>query len=245
MKKVLLSIFIAIGFCSCQPILKLVFGKAIEDTEGIKNIKSKHNDDNLIYSTNKQFVYSVYRISENDTLQCYTIRKTDTIGINRLVLKIIPGNFFGQTKIKWEYYDKDSLINTEITGLVEDSTEIWIHPPRFNYPFVFTESAPFPEIRYPLVSGKTWNSVLTIPKGNFKEVGLDGSKVSKNYKITGIENVETKSGNFNNCWKVESFGKSKIGTSKHFYFFNKDYGFVYEIYEFPNKEKLIFELNKN
>lgn len=47
-----------------------------------------------------------------------------------LILKILPGCFFDQTKVKYEYVMNDSVFHWEVTGLVEDKKSVWIHPPR-------------------------------------------------------------------------------------------------------------------
>lgn len=240
----ILPIILVLIFTSCQPILELLLGKTIVDTEGIRGIKSKHNDDNIIFKTNAKFMYSVCRIKNNDTLACYMVDyKDDTTVINNVVLTVIPGNFFGQTKMKWEYfYNSDSLIDKTITGIVEDSNQVWIHPPRSNYPFIYTEASPFPEVMLPLEKNKKWSGELIIPIGNFKEIGLDRSKVSCNYTILGKENIKTTYKNFENCWKIESLAVSKIGKAMHVYYFDSHYGFVYSVYSFPNGETLIIEL---
>lgn len=118
------------------------------DTEGW-DIKSKYNSDNLIFKINAKLTYTVYRTKGDDTLSSYVVNHLkDTLEINRVILSVLPGKFLGQTKMKWEYVGlSDSVVQKVTTGLIEGSTQVWIHPPREGVPLVYTESAPFPEQR--------------------------------------------------------------------------------------------------
>ena len=213
----------------------------VKDTEGWE-IKSKYNDDNIIFKTNNKFTYNTYRIKGNDTLNCIMEYLNDTVIIEKVVLTILPGKFFSQTKIKWEYLDKnDSIVRKSITGVAENSKSIWLHPPRSGIPFIYTESAPFPEITYPLDSMSNWKGGLMGLKG-YESIGLEG-KVSFQYNVSKRQDIQTDYKLFKNCWVINSSGESCIGTSSHTYFFDEEYGFIYSEYNFPTGEKLILSLN--
>ena len=215
----------------------------LKDTEGW-NIKSKYNNDNLIFKTNAEFTYSAYRIKDNDTLNSYVVNHLgDTVVIKKVALTILPGKFFSQTKIKWEYLNEnDSVIIKSITGVVEDKNEIWLHPPRKGIPFIYTESAPFPEIYYPLDSMSNWKGGLMGLKG-YESIGLEG-EVLFEYAVSERQDIQTEYKLFKNCWVINSKGESCIGVSTHKYFFNEKYGFVYSEYNFPTGEKLILSLTE-
>jgi hypothetical protein len=166
----------------------------------------------------------------------------DTLETTEVILTVLPGKFLGQTKIKWEYVGlNDSIVSKSITGIVEDSTRIWIHPPRSGVPFIYTEAAPFPEILLPIIeNGKRWAGGIQGLKG-YEEIGLEG-KVAFEYVVLGKENIKTDYRAFIDCWKIESKGESSIGTSTHTYYYDEKYGFIYSEYNFPTGEKLIINL---
>jgi len=213
----------------------------VRDTEGC-DIKSKYNDDNIIFKTNNKYTYNAYRIKGDDTLNCFMEYLNDTVIIKKVVLTILPGKFFSQTKIKWEYLDENNnVISKYITGIIEDENEIWVHPPRKGIPFIYTESAPFPDITYPLDSMSNWKGKLIGLKG-YESIGLEG-KVSFEYNVSLRQDIQTDYKSFKNCCVINSSGESCIGISTHTYFFDEEYGFVYSEYNFPTGEKLILSLN--
>jgi hypothetical protein len=150
-------------------------------------------------------------------------------------------SFFTQSRLKWEYLDeKDSVITKEYTGAIEDKDGVWIHPPRSGKPFIYTESAPFPQIKYPIDSIQTWKGGLAGLKG-YESIGLSG-EVSNEYVFSAKQDIQTDYKLFQNCWVIESIGESCIGISTHRYYFDENYGFVYLSYHFPTGEKLILSL---
>ena len=123
-----------------------------KDTEGM-SMKSKYNDDNVVYKTNRSFTFRSILVSKGDTL----INEYST-------LKVIPGHWFGQTKIKWKYQkavNDTTSYNSEVSGLIETPDNIWFHPPR-NGNYALSETMPFPDI---LIHAKNLNQKLS--KGSF------------------------------------------------------------------------------
>ncbi|MCX2743782.1 hypothetical protein OO013_07895 [Mangrovivirga sp. M17] len=217
--------------------------RMFRDTEGY-DIKSKHNDDNVVFTTNSKFIYSIDRIKGSDTLGNYIVNHlNDTLVVDRVMLTVLPGSFLGQTKVKWEYLNpNDSVVQKNITGIIEDSTTVWIHPPRSGMPLIFTESAPFPKVKFPLVDNLSWPDGIGNLKG-YEEIGLTGS-VSFTYKNLGQAGVKTTNKNYKKSWKFFSEGQSCIGLSIHIFHFDEVDGFVYSEYDFPNGEKVILQLEK-
>jgi hypothetical protein len=213
------------------------------DTEGHK-IKSRHNYDNSIFTTNSKFIYTIERINGEDTINSYIVNYLENIKvIDRVTLTVLPGRFFGQTKMKWEYLSpNDSVVLKTISGLVEDATTVWVHPPRNGIPLIYTESAPFPEVRFPLTDNNSW----TLWTENFKgteQIGLEG-RIDFKYVNLGKASIKTTNKLYSDCWKFESTGESIIGFSKHIFYFDRNDGFVYSMYDFPNGEKLILQLKE-
>ena len=223
-------------------ILLLYSCKFFKDTEHDYNIKSKFNADNIVFNTNTKFYYSNCRIKGLDTIPSIFINfQKDTLLVKNEILTVIPGKFLGQTKMKWELTDfNDSIILKSFSGIVEDINGVWIHPIRDGFPFIYSESAPFPEIKFPIENNLSWKAGLTGLKG-YEKIGLTGT-VSFEYNVIGKSDIKTKNIYFKDCWKIESIGKSILGTSEHTFYFHEKYGFVYSEYKFPNGEKLILEL---
>ena len=235
MKFTLATISILILLSSCT---------AIRNTEGKTNIKSKYNDDNIVFKTNSIFKYKVNWIRDADTLQAFIINHlNDTVDYTTVQLFVVPGKFFGQTKMLWKYVNsEDSIVQTGLTGLKEDENQNWIHPPREGFPCIYIESSTFHSIEFPIFIGKEWESTTVIPKGNYEVIGLDDSRVNKKYKISGKENISTLFGEFSDVWKVNSSAQSKIGLSHHLFYYDDKMGFVYSEYTFSNGDKLTLDL---
>lgn len=240
-------------------LISLISCNITKDTEG-SNIKSKHNYNNEIYRTNSKFTFEVFRIKDSDTLNTYSIISTkgdalkdkdsiNAVVINKVVLTVIPGTFFKQTKIKWEYYRPDGmLVAKSITGLKENEDYIWLHPPRTGT-LKFMEAAPFPKFYKSFfepqdtVQEKSWTSSLTLVKG-YEEIGLEGDvATSYNFKDKFVkENFSTSFKTFDKVFEVKSIGESSIGKVKHNFFFHEKYGWVYSEVILPNGEILILSL---
>lgn len=217
--------------------------RMFRDTEGY-DIKSKHNSDNTVYTTNSKFTYSIERFKDKDKLDSYVINHlNDTLLIDKVALTILPGAFLGQTKLKWEYLNlNDSVVEKQITGLIEDSTTLWIHPPRSGFPMIYTESAPFPKVKFPLEKHTSWIGGIQSIKG-YEQIGLEG-RVDFQYSNSGKSSIKTINRFYSDCWKFESIGKSIIGSSLHTFYYDENDGFVHSSYEFPNGEKVILQLQK-
>jgi hypothetical protein len=228
MKKIILiySFFILVSATSCS----LLFNYDpidFEDTENRKDIISLYNEDNFIYKTNRSFVYEIIKDS---------ISKTKIS--NYIELKIIPGSLFKQTKIKYKFFNslsnltKDSSFFWELTGLIENNKNIWIHPPRSQY--YELEFTAFPEI----IIKKDNNKIKT----KWKSTTYTGSEwgLHKNISITSKYNFDTDTIlNFENinyvCQKIIAISTSKFGNTKSEFYFSNLIGFVQLNYFFKDE----------
>jgi hypothetical protein len=75
-------------------------------------------------------------------------------------LEIMGGTINGDQKtIRWNFYNASfDKIDEEITGLIENDSRIWLHPPRTKY-FEILEINPFPEIR---LDATKWSTLLKV-----------------------------------------------------------------------------------
>jgi len=144
-----------------------------------------------------------------------------------------------QYKLNKKYPEYPWVKETK-TGIIENTEKIWMHPFRSNQ-FLFTEVAPFPEIEHPIKIGKTWTGQLRIQEG-----WGDWENTSGNfsYEITKQESTETKYGEIDNCWKVESISNYPFGKSNFDYWFSEKLGFVKMNYRNYGGQYLEIELEE-
>lgn len=147
----------------------------------------------------------------------------------------------GQTEIS---YIQDPLSKgMSLTGLVDNSHNIWLHPVRTGF-FNALQTAPFPFVKKPLSVGQEWTDKMGIGKnwsnalwGIWEEPLL----LSLNYKITKMDKIRTAFGTLD-CFVIESSAISDIGTTKLTSYFSSLYGFLRMEYELLNGIKVNFWL---
>ena len=152
-----------------------------------------------------------------------------------------------QTIIKYEYWNKKGRILIPLpTGVVEDSSKIFLHPPR-GYAFLMTEFNPFPIIKFPLKLGKTWKNENHIPPSMVEELIKINEVAVRTiqYKIDSKIILKTALGDLV-CYKVIASSKGEINEhpkeSKLQAFFNEEYGFVKLNYTNIDGSLLTFDL---
>jgi len=110
-------------------------------------LNCSYSANNSIYVANRSFKYQLTSsINEVTSEEFKEIINSDRDSLF-LVLKILPDCFYDQTKIKYEYFLGDSLYHWELTGVVEGSDYIWMHPPRSVLKGI-AEYAPFPTYKF-------------------------------------------------------------------------------------------------
>lgn len=119
------------------------------------SLNCKHNMNNLIYKANRSYTYLMKTTVPAEEFQGFDTANPASIfdGDLFLALKVLPGCFDDQTMIKYEYSDGDSIQSFEITGLVENRKQVWIHPPRSFIAEI--EFSPYYEYR---VGKRKWSS---------------------------------------------------------------------------------------
>jgi hypothetical protein len=96
-------------------------------------------------------------------------------------------------------------------------------------------------MNFPIRINNNWKSVLIGLKG-YESIGLEG-RVSFEYLVSDKRDIQTELQLFENCWLIESKGESIIGCSRHRFFFDSKFGFVFREYDFPTGEKLVLSLS--
>jgi len=152
-----------------------------------------------------------------------------------------------QTLIKYDYYNNnDRILLGEQTGIVEDSSQLFIHPPR-SYAFSLTEFNPFVALRLPLQTGKKWQSFIDFPISYLRKAKLKNISVADPihfdfaYEVTGEAQVSTQLG-LVTCTVVRAKGTSELGKTTSTFFYNEQYGVVDAVYENIDKSTLRLQL---
>jgi len=173
-------------------------------------------------------------------------------GITEIKLKVFAndaGSFLSKTQtiIKYDYYqDSIRIFQGEITGVVEDSINIFLHPPR-QHAFSITEFNAFPNLRFPLTIGKKWNAFIDIPSIFFTKAHLDNREPPDllhmifAYEVIGNVTIETAFGN-KNCTIIEGSGTSSIGNTRSKFYYNDELGFIKIEYDNINDTTLTLDL---
>jgi hypothetical protein len=195
------------------------------------------NLDNQIYLPGREFIYDYYYHKDGKSYKFdFSNHETGLASCDYWLdntvfsfsYKIMSGQFMGQTRAWYGYYGpRDTIQNFEISGIIENKKNLWMHPPRSEM-FQMLEIAPFPFIRFPLEVGTIWTDSLGIGDhySDYRWTKWEGSIVNQTQrKITGKEIVSTAFGKLL-CYVVKSWSTSRIGTTSLLAFFNEKHGFV-------------------
>ncbi|MDD2890941.1 MAG: hypothetical protein PHE49_09950 [bacterium] len=201
--------------------------------------------DKEIFKPGRKWTYSVSFINS----------KKDTVDSQKVELEVFKEMFCGQRKVKWRYYKNGNWEKGEETGVVEDSEQVFLHPPR-HYDFRFTELSNFPayycqktlcitkkeqEAGMVWKQIKIWTGELSIGKGWGKWENLT---VKTYAKVVGKKYIRTLMKDSLECWQIDTKGESKLGIYKTTYYFHPQYGFVRWEYTKPTGEQVILDLEK-
>lgn len=213
------------------------------------------NFNNEVYAIGNKFTYNYYyenlegkkflmkkgkKIQQPEGYSIFDWEFTDFEDNSNDVIKeinatIISGNPFekmlenyNQTGVSYKYITNENTVySSEVTGIVENINNVWIHPPRSNL-FKILEINPFPFIKKPFEIGNKWTWSLEIGEnwGDERWLKWKGSITNKYwYEITEIKAVETHFGKIN-CYIIQCEATSSIGTTKLTSYYNEVYGFV-------------------
>ncbi len=235
------------------------------------------NNDNVIYKSNRVFEYSYFikqskkeqlcvvkfnkKCFEDRNIECFSWQlnnKNDNYDSSEYVIKKIRLYVFArknnsslanlQTLIKYDYVnEKGRIFFGEQTGVLEDSTRIFLHQPR-QYAFVITELNPFPEIRFPIYVGKEWKAMIGIPQNTIKQLKIDSldkyEAIHRNftYKVESKVNLKTKIGKFE-CYKIVASADGMIAQTNMIAYFNPKFGFMKIIYQNIDGSSITYTLD--
>jgi hypothetical protein len=258
-------LFLFTETCFCQE-LKYDEGLYVEKIITKDTSSHRYSVDNLIYKPERIFLFDYYFVSKKGEIQKivgeknsdYENQSYETVDTNlqsintidkikmtvtdNLKLFIKMDSEYTQTVIKYEYINRNGdIITSEETGFIENTKNIWNHPPR-NFYFKVLEINPFPFImkdsmgkwNWPLKVGEFWSS----DKWRKWQGGLD---IWSTYDRQPNEKLVTNFGELD-CAVVEANASSRIGKSYLKSYFNSTYGFVKLEYTNIDSTKIIMNL---
>lgn len=240
-------------------------GIFVEDFDSLNSDENRYNLNNSIYTVNKKIYFDYYYLDTNnikylmtkDTSVDWALDKFDhknPNSINKIIMTVCNGlspfypsiKDYNQTVILYDYMMIGGGSWTiEATGLIENSKNIWIHPPRTGL-FEILELNPYPYLKSANEIGNKWEWKLSIGSKWSDKRWLEwtGNVLNKyDYEITQKLNLETKIGNLV-CYEIVGIAQSELGKTKLISYFNQEYGFIKLDYTNIDKSKIIIEIDK-
>lgn len=269
MTKFILPTIIIISSLSCNAqknIEKFGFddlGIAIEKFDSINVDENRYNHNNSIYTVGRKFTFSYFYADKTGAKYLMTKNGLNDWGFEKMEIKDPKSIFeiilsvnsglspfiqqlpdYNQTVITYDFklYD-GSLWTNEMTGIIENSKNVWMHPPRTDF-FKILEINPFPYIKAPFKIGNEWTWKLKFGDHWKDKRWLLWQGENENiysYKITNKVKLKTKLGILD-CFIVVGEAKSSLGKTNLKSYFNEKFGFVKLDYTNIDGTKTIIEL---
>lgn len=214
----------------------------------------RYNRNNKIYKVGYKFTFNFYYKDGNMQYLDYDKKSNNNYKNVKEIILTVNSGFgpfgsipnYNQTVYTYDYKFANGEFGTnEMTGLIENEKNIWIHPPRNDF-FKILELNPYPYVKFPLKIGNQWNWEL-----NFGDQWSDkrwlewsGKNINKiKYSITKKVILKTELGNLK-CYVIESKAVSKLGETRLISYFNKKYGFIKLEYYNIDGSQIILSLTK-
>ena len=240
----------------------------VEKFDSLDKDANRYNRDNTIYRVGRSFTFAYSYQDKAGTKML--MAKADTVNqsgggwklvradsknaqvVTHLLLSVKPGLMpfiqvipdYNQTVILYDFklLGGDSW-NNEMTGVIENRKNLWLHPPRSGL-FGVLELNPFPYIKQPIKMGAEWTWKLKFGDHWANPQWLLWKGENENtihYKITGKSTIKTKLGALD-CYVVTSEAKSVLGSTQLVSYYHNELGFVKLNYTNIDKSTLTLEL---
>ena len=205
-------------------------------------IIEKEHLNNTIYKTGNVFVYNYeiidngdkYKLSVNngfDVGNGFELIKEDldttNLKIQLLVPKVGKKERTNKNQTEIYYIFEPNYTSFNRTGIVENSNNIWIHPPRKGF-FRCLETCPFPYAKLPLQVGNKWSDKMKISNSwSHEKWGKWKGKLllTYNYEVSGKSTLNTPLGELD-CFVINASASSNIGKSYLKMYYSEEYGFI-------------------
>ncbi|MGB1219017.1 MAG: hypothetical protein ACPG4W_04495 [Flavobacteriales bacterium] len=213
-------------------------GIYIEQYDSLFSDPNVYNNDNVILTPNLnlRYNYSITKegkrlfvnsfekdwtlVDENDTTALDSYIEADIFDGNPME-KYVPE--YTQTTIQYRYPDGYSTM----TGVVENSKNLWMHPPRAGI-LSLLELSSFPLVMYPIELNQVydWNLLIGSHYGHKDFIHWEGNiKTVMSYEVKSKEKLDTDLGSLD-CFVIHSKSASSLGIGYTKLYFNETYGFV-------------------
>jgi hypothetical protein len=227
----------------------------VEKFDSTNHDNNRYNLDNQIYTVGKKMYYNYYLLDRNgikylmtkDSTKDWILDKLENRNpksVSQIMMTVNYGlspfsqfiKDYNQTVIKYDFIKNDySLWTNEMTGLIENKKNIWIHPPRTDL-FKILELNPFPYIKQPFVIGNNWEWELEFGShwSDKRWLMWEGKRINKiKYEITRNLTIQTEVGSID-CLEIIANAKSELGSTSLTAYFNTNLGFVkFDYVSFP------------
>lgn len=191
-----------------------------------------------ILSRNRRFVYAVRWYAPGAAT---ATRDTVTMTAAGIPFDINPP----EVLISW-LFRPDTLWPagpSQGVGAIENKAEFYLHPPRYGR-YRILELNPFPQIKRPATSGRTWEWAVYPPASIFADPAWatwDTLKVKFRYTLGGTVPLTTPLGRLP-CSRVQATGHCRFGTTTLESYFHPAYGFVRLTYRNINGSRTELEM---
>ncbi|WP_345953689.1 hypothetical protein [Mucilaginibacter sp. PAMB04168] len=139
---------------------------------------------------------------------------------------------YNQTEVFLYHYNFDfKPLETELTGVIENKANVWLHPFRF-HALEILQLSPFPYIKLPLKSGQIydWNLEIGEKWPEFKAFNWTGKlTLHCKYVVQGKEALSLPIGTVQTI-KVKGIANTTSGHSILVSYFSEQFGFVKLVY---------------
>jgi hypothetical protein len=240
----------------------------VEKFDSLNKDQNRYNQDNEIYKVGKRFTFSYeyhdktgrkMRMTKADTVslngaawQLVPAEQSDDKSVSQIILSVVPGLMpfiqifpdYNQTVIQYDFKQVGGgLWNNEMTGVIENRKNLWLHPPRTGL-FAILELNPFPYVKLPIKVGAAWTWKLAFGEQWADKRWLLWKGKNENtitYKVTGKSLITNKLGALK-CYVVESKATSALGSTKLVAYYNSEFGFIKLDYTNIDKSSITMEL---
>ncbi len=239
---VLLCILSGCSLSQMVPEYKLVTYSGdlqVEQFDSTVTDENRFNHNNKIYTVGASFTYSYQYYNKDDQPRNFRYledgweftepkegdRNEIILGVSsglKPMIEWIPD--YNQTLITYQASNKESF---EMTGLIENEANIWMHPPRDGL-FRILQLSPYPSVSYPMEKGKKWEWTFKVGShyGDERWATWDGNiTINTSYEITGKEVMKTQWGTLE-TWTIEAEAVSELGITTMKAVFNDSLGFM-------------------
>lgn len=148
-----------------------------------------------------------------------------------------------QKKKAWA--DWTWVLEQEVTGMIENDSSIWLHPPRSNQ-YVYCYLSAYPQVEYnELKTDGHWESVLKIFKGIPSNAEFVGT-IEQKFRVTGQTAAYVGNMAVPDSWIIEAVGThSSLGENYTTIIFDKGYyGFISMNFTYYNGKKISLILSE-